>query len=213
VSTENYRLAAPLKRPHTAVDELELDVTIWMRYALACLPVGLQTITGSPQQACYRRRTDVVSLAAQLIGQLTNALAGPTQRRFRIAASGRLDQKLERFHQRGLLFSPRFPTSAQAANATLRQRIGRSSKIADSHPNGVPRHSRCPGDGAHATTPQRHRFDSRPPSASSLVEFRRQGLKLRANPFDDRCILHSPHFAENRETHKTNRSTYFRTSP
>src|SRR4051812_26858796 len=66
-----------------------------MAAALACLGVGLQAEAEIVQQRADQGAADPVALGLQLVGEPAQALAGPAQRRFRIAARGRLDQGLE----------------------------------------------------------------------------------------------------------------------
>ena len=60
-----------------------------------CLGVGLQAEAEIVQQRADQGAADPVALGLQLVGEPAQALAGPAQRRFRIAARGRLDQGLE----------------------------------------------------------------------------------------------------------------------
>src|SRR5487761_38310 len=68
------RLLTFLKRPHLAVDGLELSIAIRVRRALARLAVGLQAVAALLQQPCDRAITDGMILSRQLLGQLGRAL-------------------------------------------------------------------------------------------------------------------------------------------
>jgi multiple sugar transport system permease protein len=84
------------------VDVAELRIPVGVAVALRGLAVALQTVTHLIEQVGDQGATDRVTLRLQRLRQVAHALAGPSQRRFRITACRRLDQCLENFwHQFG----------------------------------------------------------------------------------------------------------------
>src|SRR4051812_49476458 len=111
----DHRLARGQGRPDALVETGELRVAIGMSIALAGLAIALQTELLPMQQRADQRAPDTVALGNQRPRQLRQALARPTQRRHRIAARVRLDQRQQIRNQCGIL---RHPLLAAAAATT-----------------------------------------------------------------------------------------------
>jgi hypothetical protein len=74
---------------------LKLGVAIRVGPPFARLGVGLQAIAQLVQHRGHQALADAVALLAQFAGQLPQALAGPAQRRVRVApAQEGLNQRL-----------------------------------------------------------------------------------------------------------------------
>src|SRR3954447_1773208 len=140
-----------------------------MAAALACLGVGLQAEAEIVQQRADQGAADPVALGLQLVGEPAQALAGPAQRRFRIAARGRPDQGLESRPQlrfgldRGLPARPRPTQPARRQRALVGQ-------VLEPAPDGARRQA---GDLSHcrdAAIAGGLRFGGGPQAAPPLVE-------------------------------------------
>src|SRR5207253_6529182 len=80
---------------HLGVDVAELRIPVGVAVALRGFAVALQTVTRLIEQVGDQGAADLVTLRLQRLRQAAHALAGPPQRRFRITAGRRLDQRLE----------------------------------------------------------------------------------------------------------------------
>ncbi len=85
---------------HLGVDVAELRIPVGVAVALRGFAVALQTVTRLIEQVGDQGAADLVTLRLQRLRQAAHALAGPPQRRFRITAGRRLDQRLEIREQR-----------------------------------------------------------------------------------------------------------------
>jgi hypothetical protein len=77
------------------VDVLELLIAVGVAAAFQDLAIGLQAVAHLVKQSTDQAGADLVPHLCQLGGQLAGALARPTQRRLRIAATAGLHQALE----------------------------------------------------------------------------------------------------------------------
>src|SRR3984893_11174703 len=101
----DHRLLFGQRRGHLGVDVAELRIPVGVAVALRGFAVALQTVTRLIEQVGDQGAADLVTLRLQRLRQAAHALAGPPQRRSRITACRRLDQRLEIHEQRRV---PRF---------------------------------------------------------------------------------------------------------
>jgi len=166
-------------------DVLELRVAVWMLSPLARLAVGLQAVAQSVQRLADGLMAHRVALARQLGGQRAHALAGPAQRRHRVAPGGRLHQFLERRAQPRVDVDHAGTTGAWAPHAMLRRQSHQLSRVAQFlHPrrNRRTRQADCARDGADAAIPQRTSLCRRPKPAHLFVHHVAQRLVLLGDP-------------------------------
>src|SRR4051812_28939056 len=140
-----------------------------MPAALACFGVGLQAEAEIVQQRADQGAADPVALGLQLVGEPAQALAGPAQRRFRIAARGRLDQGLESRPQLRIGLDRGLAARARPTQPARRQRalVG---QVLEPAPDGARRQA---GDLSHcrdAAIAGGLRFGGGPQAAPPLVE-------------------------------------------
>ena len=141
----DHRLAGRQRPRDVRVDEGKLRVAVRMPAALACLGVGLQAEAEIVQQRADQGAADPVALGLQLVGEPAQALAGPAQRRFRIAARGRLDQGLESRPQLRIGLDRGLAARARPTQPARRQRalVG---QVLEPAPDGARRQA---GDLSH----------------------------------------------------------------
>src|SRR5215212_2307287 len=77
------------------VDMLELGVSVRMARSFQCLLVRLEAVSELHEQLGNELMTHSMTLGLELRGENTNALARPSQRRFRVPARDRLHQLLQ----------------------------------------------------------------------------------------------------------------------
>src|SRR3954451_23821508 len=102
----DHRLARRQCGPHALLEMSELRIAVWVALPLARLAVALQAELLLVQQLTNQGAADTVAHGGQGLRQLRQALAGPAQRRHRIAARVRLDQRQQIAKQRGILRHP-----------------------------------------------------------------------------------------------------------
>src|ERR1700722_12431440 len=89
------RLPRPQGGLHLGVDMLELSIPVRVALPLESLAVGLEAVVKSVEQLTDHAPARGVTQAPEFLGQLADTLAGPPQRRLRVAASHRIDQSLQ----------------------------------------------------------------------------------------------------------------------
>ena len=89
----DHRFARGQRRSHGVVDVNELRIAIGMAVAFPGLAIGQQAELLLVQQLADHRAADPVAFRRQSRRQLRQAFAGPAQRRHRIAALTRIDQR------------------------------------------------------------------------------------------------------------------------
>src|SRR5271157_1470897 len=99
----DHRLLFGQRGGHLRVDVAELRIPVGVAVALRGLAVALQTVTRLIEQMADEGAADRMTLRLQRLCQAAHAFAGPPQRRFRIPAGRRLDQRLEIGKQRRVL--------------------------------------------------------------------------------------------------------------
>jgi hypothetical protein len=109
----NSRLVLGHGRLEGLVDEAELRVAVGVVGAFAGLAVGLQAELLFLQQLTDDRVADLVPEIAEFVREPAQALAGPTQRRHRIAARVGFDQRVQIVEQTGVRFGQRFASPAR----------------------------------------------------------------------------------------------------
>jgi len=77
------------------IEVLKLGIAIRVVRSLQRLAVGLQTVSQIVEHPAHQLVTGLMPHLPQFLRQLPQALTGPTQWRFRIAASNRLHQPFQ----------------------------------------------------------------------------------------------------------------------
>src|ERR1700756_5052609 len=80
---------------HLGVDAGELRIPVGVTVALFGFAVGLQAVARGIEQSGHQGAAPLVALRLQRLRQPSHAPAGPPQRRLRITAGRRFDQRLE----------------------------------------------------------------------------------------------------------------------
>src|SRR6202042_1522643 len=166
------RLVLADGRFHGLVDDPELRVPVGIVGALARLAVGLQAELLLLQQFANHRVADLVPKLAQFVRKAAQALAGPAQRRHRIAARVGLDQRVQVVEKTGIRFTQRFAAPTRPRSATGRRRGRRFQFL---HPpsdraGGAPRHPRHRG---YAAISRRTSFRRDEKPALTFIQLRR----------------------------------------
>jgi hypothetical protein len=99
----DHRLAVGLVVFDLFVEGAELGIPVGVLGTFQRLGVGLQAEPFPLQQPAHRRGGDRVPLPGQLLGQVPQRLGRPPQRRSRIAAPVRLDQRQQGWDEVGVL--------------------------------------------------------------------------------------------------------------
>lgn len=153
----------------------KLGVAIGMRAPFLRFLVGLQTVPGALEQGGDRSRTHGMAVLGQFVGQLRCALAGPAQRRLRIAARRRLDQRQQRAEHGRIARRQRPPARAGTTDPLGGPHPlppGRP-QVAQAGMNRRPRQSCRACDHAHAAIPDLACLCRGPLPSSPLIQFRR----------------------------------------
>ena len=130
--------------------------------------------------------TDGVPLLPEGGGQLLRTLAGPAQRRHRVAAGERLDQGFQIVQEGRVRFCLRLPPAAGApdpggARRALRARWPRRLQFADPLPDALAAHPGCLGHQGDAAAPERQGLGRHPQPTDPLVHRRPQRRELLLN--------------------------------
>src|SRR6202042_3029561 len=160
------------------VDVAKLGIPIRVAVTFSGLAVSLQAKVQRLQQLANHRMTDPMPLRAKFGCEPTQALAGPTQGRLRVAALGRLDQSQQRLHQLLITLHQRLASTPSAANLPL-CRFHLLGKLFQS---AIDRARRHPGRPPHRGDPP---YPA--PSASAAANTRR----LRSSRCRDRAANRS----------------------
>ena len=96
---------------------MELCVPIGMARPLPSLAIGLQRIIELVQEFAHKGAADLMAHGAQRFAELAQALAGPQQRRLRVAARCRLDQRAQIVDEFRIGFARRLAAAARPAHA------------------------------------------------------------------------------------------------
>src|SRR6266481_2854207 len=156
-----------------------------MLTALAGLARRLQTVVELRQKVTDAPLADFVALFGQLLRQPRRALAGPSQRRLRVASGRRLNQPVKVTQKCRILVDQLLapaaldadPALAGAADRGRRERCQRRRRRSQFLQTGIDRRSRY-ADGlrhrAHPTPTKSARLNSRPQTQRRLVQATRQ---------------------------------------
>ena len=163
---------------HPLVEVPELGVPVGVTRPLQPLAVGLQAVPQIVEQLRYQAMARPVAHAVQLFGELPHALAGPTERRVRVAAGNRLDQALQ-IPEQGWVFGDRLlAATACLANASPSpSRPLRLGKLLDPFSDDLPGHPGRPGHGRSPSPAQDKRFRCGHQPPRSLVQDRAKELE------------------------------------
>jgi hypothetical protein len=166
----DHRLAVGLVVLDLLVEVAELGIPVGVLGALEGLDVGLEAEPFPPQQSAHRRGGDPMALPGELLGQVPQRLGRPPQRRFRVTALVRLDQRQQGRDQVGVLPGSRLASPTWPADAA-----GREGSSPASNSNTPLRTvvSLTPATCATARTPPR------PSSRASTANARRCWRSLR----------------------------------
>src|SRR4030095_2256039 len=173
-------LRAPLESLHLGIDIFELSVAIRMRGTFFGLAVGLQTVVELLEQVGDLLVPNLKALLLQFCRQFPDALTVPAQRRLWIATARRVDYRVERCQQRGLVMNERFATATGPANATSRQQRAVVSRrhVLQAKVNDAARDSSHLRDQRLAATANRFGFGRRPQAASTFIHRWRESYEL-----------------------------------
>ena len=149
-----------------------------MAVALLGLAVALQAVTCRIEQFGHQSAAHPVALLLQRRGQSAHALAGPPQRRLRIAPRRRFDQRLEIRDQCRVLDDRRLASRSRPPNP-LRRFVLR--QFLQTPPDRARRHARCHRHRGNAAISRSKRLGRRDQTTAPFVEKRR----YRGEPLPD----------------------------
>jgi hypothetical protein len=159
------------------VEVAELGIPVGVLGALEGLDVGLQAEPFPPQQSAHRRGGDRMALPGELLGQVPQRLGCPPQRRFRVTALVRLDQRQQGRDEVGVLLGGRLASPTRPADAAGRERLLAGLQLEHALADGRLADASHLRDRAHTTTPQQPRLDRQRQALLALVEMRQQHLE------------------------------------
>ena len=158
---------------------MELQVTIRILRSLAGLAVGLQTVFELVQEFANQRAANPMAHGAQTLAELTQALASPQQRRLRIAARARFDQRAQIINQARIRLAQRLTTAARPAYP-FHVRPLAGPQFGQPTSDRAARDTRGTHDRDNPAVPGRCRLGCRKPPPSPLVEHRSERLEALA---------------------------------
>src|SRR5450755_973468 len=151
----------------------ELRIAVGMIFPLPRLGVRVQPKPKPPQQLPRRAVRDLMTGIHQRARDLLQALRAPPQRRLRIPARLRIDQRLQRRHQPRIgLRQPRPPRPRPTDPPHIQPRP--LPHLRDPTHHRVLTDPRRPHNRRDPTTPMRPRLRSRPQPPLTLVQLRTQ---------------------------------------
>jgi hypothetical protein len=151
-----------------------------MARPFAGLAIALQAIAKPGQQFPDHRAADLMAHVAQALRNLAQALAGPQQRRLRIAACLRLDQRPQIIDQFGIGFGERLAAAAMPTHAAAVRRVTRRHLVQ----TAADRAASDPGRAHHrGDTPwtRRDGLGCRKTTPALLVQYRSERLEAQSN--------------------------------
>ena len=98
---------------------LELHITVWVLVAFPGLARRLQAVVELCQQVAEGALADPMSLVRQFLDQPRRALAGPAQRRLRIATRCRFNERIQIPQQRRVQIRQPLAPTALSTNTRL----------------------------------------------------------------------------------------------
>jgi hypothetical protein len=149
----DHRLAVGLVVLDLLVEVAELGIPVGVLGALEGLGVGLQAEPFPPQQSAHRRGGDRMALPGELLGQVPQRLGCPPQRRFRVTALVRLDQRQQGWDEIRVLLSGGLAAPTWPADAAGREGLLAGLQLEHAPADGRLADAGHPRDRAHATTP------------------------------------------------------------
>lgn len=173
----HHRVSHGLELLGLLVDIAELRIPVGMLCTFNGLGVALQAEALLAQQDGDRVRRDPVALPGQIFGQLPGRLHRPSQRRHRIPAHVRLDQRQQRGPQPRIQVHRPLATPAHPADPPQRRLPG----LQFSYParDGALTHPGRTGDKPDPAVSQRPRLRPYDQPTLALVQVREQRLELR----------------------------------
>jgi hypothetical protein len=135
------------------VEVAELGIPVGVLGALEGLDVGLQAEPFPPQQSAHRRGRDRMALSGELLGQVPQRLGRPPQRRHRVTALVRLDQRQQGRDERRVLPGSRLASPTRPADTAGRERRLAGLQLEHALADGRLADASHLRDRAHATTP------------------------------------------------------------
>src|SRR6266446_4789529 len=113
----DHRLLFRQSCGHLGVDVAELRIPVGVAVALLGLAIALQAVARIIEQSGDQGAAHLMTLRLERLRQSAHALAGPPQRRFRVTACRRFDQRFEIPDQGGILGDRRFASRSWPPNA------------------------------------------------------------------------------------------------
>src|SRR5271169_2981629 len=113
----DHRLLFCQSRGHLGVDVAKLRIPVGVAIALLGLAVALQAVACIVEQSGDQGAAHLVALRLERLRQSAHTLAGPSQRRSRVTACRRFDQRFEIPDQSGILGDRRFASRSRPPNA------------------------------------------------------------------------------------------------
>lgn len=172
----DHRLAGVPVIACLLVEIPELGIPVGMLTSLERLGVGLQLEALLAQQASDGVGTDPVPLAGQFGRQRAGRLGRPPQRRHRISALVRLDQRQQRRPQSGIEVRDAFAPTARPSHP-LHQGLARL-QVGHTPADRCLAHPGRPGHGPNAAMPQAPGLRGRQQPPLPLVQMREQHREL-----------------------------------
>lgn len=197
----DHRLARVLVRLDLLVDVAELHVPVRVLLAFQRLGVGLQAESVVPQQSSHRRCGHRMALPGQLLGQVSQRLGRPPQRRLRIPTLIRLDQRQQRRHQLRIQRVRTLAAPTRTADPTRRCRLLAGLQLEHAPANRGLADADRPGHRPHPAMPQRPGLRRQRQTPLPLVQMRQQYLEPLPQPVLD--LAHNRPTASTRLEHKT----------
>jgi hypothetical protein len=165
----DHRLLLGQRRGNALADVGELRIAIRMAAALPGLAVGLQAERLLLQQFADNRGADPVATRCQFPRQLPQALAGPAQRRHRIAPLARSHQCQQVVQQGRVRRHQWLAPSARAANPVGVQ-PGSGGQLLQAPTDRAYRDAGGPRHGGNTAIPSSTRFGCRKQSPPTLIQ-------------------------------------------
>ena len=187
-----------MKRPYLRIDVFKLGVPVRMRASFPRLAVALEAVAGFLQQCSHGTVRDWMPLLREFVGQPSCAFAGPAQRRFRITARDRVDERFQGPNQLWVSRSERFATPSRSANSRCFAGSLSRRQIQFLRPGGDCRPRQASGERnqRNAAPSELSRLGGSPLSAPSLVHLGSQHAILSSNLCDHLRVLHAAVIAD-----------------
>ena len=182
----NDRLGGAHLRRYAGIDVFELSIPVGMLFPFDRLIVSLKTVAHPTEKSAYQATAGRISQTLQLTRKTVRTLAGPAQRRHRVADRQRLHKIFQLGRQIGLMVDGRLPSAAGSANLSVRKNLA-GQNLTQSDENRASGNLRGARHQRNTAVSKRASFGGAPNPPRVFIQPRCQRFIFLPNCGLDRC--------------------------